>query len=114
MAYRTVYVSTFSFEKPNLLSEKDYNNLRLGLPIYPQLINVDKEVFNKYWSYLFYLIPPLFIAIIGELVTTGHIEPLQYRSALIKKNKYFTEYYNSIYYSKNYVEYCKINNDLKR
>ncbi|MDD5149853.1 MAG: hypothetical protein PHC28_05150 [Flavobacterium sp.] len=114
MARYKVYSISFNFEKPLLLTEEAYLNMKKGLPIYPQPDDVAAMVFNKYWTYLFYLIPPLFMVVLGELFTTGNIEPMQYRSALIKKNKFFTEYYNSIYYSKNYQEYCKINKDLKR
>lgn len=113
MGMRKVYTTTYSFKKPNLLTEIEFNKLKSGLPIYPQSINVNKEMFKEYWGYIFCLFPPIFCAVIVlEFLSKGYIEPLRYRKFLVDKNQYYIKYYNSIYQSKTFNEYCLKNKDL--
>lgn len=114
MAKYKIYNYSYSFNKPHLLDENSYNQLRANLPIYPQPENINEILLKKYWTYIFALFPPIFIFAVLIPLLYGSFEPLEHAKALKKKNKFFHDYYNSIYNSKNYIEYCRINNTLPK
>lgn len=113
MATYKVYSYSYSFEKPLLLDENSYNQMRKGLPIYPQPDDINKILLKKYWWYVIALFPPLFVLMVLIPLLVGSFEPYEYAKTLKEKNKFFTDYYNSIYRSKNYEEYCHLNKSLK-
>jgi hypothetical protein len=114
MATYKVYEINFTFNKPKLLTENEFNKIRTRLPFYPTLEDADSMMFKKYWWYIVCLFPPLFVGfIIIPFLSQGYIEPIRYRNSLKKKNEWFQNYYSSIYYSKDYKEYCSKNKELK-
>ena len=112
MARYKVYSTSFDFEKPLLLNEDAFLNMKKGLPIYPQPDDVTVMVLKKYWWYIIALFPPIFIFLVLIPTLHGGFEPYKYANALKKKNKFYNDYYNSIYTSKNYTEYCNRNKNL--
>jgi hypothetical protein len=113
MARYKIYKTTYSFEKPLLLKEEEYIQMRKGLPIYPQPDDINKMLLKEYWWYIIALFPPLFVFMVLIPLLHGAFEPLEKANAMKEKNKFFAVYYDSIYNSKNYEDYCKKNKNLQ-
>lgn len=105
MGTRTVYRTSYSFNKPNSVSENEFNKLNNSFPIYPMQENALKLTFAKYWfQIILSIIPILFLL----ALFTGSIgEIYNYYSTIQTKNKIMYNFYDIIYKSKTYKEYLE-------
>ena len=101
MVTYTRTVTNYSFNKPRLMSESEFIEVKKSLPVKPY-INVGKELMKEHGTQL--LIRGLFFFV--PAFTGTFTSAFNYYSMQKKRKKFMEGLFEAIYTSNTYQEYC--------
>src|SRR5690554_556069 len=107
--------TSYSLNKPKLLTEEMYLKMRNSLPIYPEPINVTKELLKHHWFVIiiYVVFPPILLFAWLFVVYQRYIGSVMYSDdnvfdhyrMLNAQNAISNSYYSAIYKSNDYNDF---------